>query len=249
MPSRAIRPKREPVPAADSAWQGIGERAPSLIREDTPSLPRYVAIFSLMLITLGGAALLFRAWNRPYLIPSGLGFFILAIGITGLQYHAFYEKDFQFRRIYGFIGGFALFAVALFLRLAPVKGAAGAAFLPYGALCLLLSLGFLLSFVRNETEATLRNYALSLLGLSALANALAGFIGGMMNEAFLLQTGILHLVFGLLYGVAYVGMQGIDTPRGFWAGRAIGLLGAALPLELASVARDLAADEGADAVS
>src|SRR5205085_9120318 len=33
---------------------------------------------------------------------------------------------------------------------------------------------------------------------------------------------------GLLYGVAYVGMEGIATPRGFWAGRAIGIMGAAL---------------------
>ena len=44
MPSRAIKPKREPVAPANTAWEGIAERAPSLIREDMPALPRYVAV-------------------------------------------------------------------------------------------------------------------------------------------------------------------------------------------------------------
>jgi ABC-type transport system involved in multi-copper enzyme maturation permease subunit len=229
MASRAIKPKREPAPQP-SGWQGLTERAPSLIRDDAPALPRYVAIFSLMLITLGGAALLFRAWDRPYLIPSGIGFLLFIAGIGGLQYHAYYEKDFQFRRIYGFLGGFGLFAVALILRLAPLGAskAVGGAFLPYGALCGLLALGFLISFVRNEADATIRTYALYLIGLSALANGVAGFIGGMVSENFLLQTGILHLVFGLLYAVGYVSLEGIATPRGLLAGRGLGIFGGAL---------------------
>ena len=54
MPSRAIKPKREPVAPANTAWQGISERAPSLIREDTPALPRYVAVFSLIAQRMSG---------------------------------------------------------------------------------------------------------------------------------------------------------------------------------------------------
>jgi ABC-type transport system involved in multi-copper enzyme maturation permease subunit len=226
MSSRAIKPKRD-TGGQGPTWQAIEERAPSVMYEEGPSTPRYVAVFSLMLITLGGAAMLFWAWNRPYLIPVGWGFFLLACGVTGLLYHAFYEKEFQFRRLYGALG-FLLFAAAVFLRVAPIGAVAGNHFLPYGALSLLLSLGFLLCFIRNETETKLRTYALNLVGLSAAANALAGFIGGMISETFLLQTGILHLIFGLLFAAGYVGMEGLSTPRGFWAGRGIGIVGLAL---------------------
>jgi ABC-2 type transport system permease protein len=154
---------------------------------------------------------------------------MLAVGVTGLLYHAFNEKDFQFRRLYGALG-VLLVVVAAFLRLAPIGGATGGAFLPYGALSLLLTLGFLLSYVKNETEILLRNYALNFLGLLALVNVLTGFVGGMISETFLLQTGVVHLILGLLFAAGYVGMEGISSPRGYWAGCAIGVLGAAMVL-------------------
>ena len=93
---------------------------------------------------------------------------------------------------------------------------------------LFLTLGFLLSFIKNETETPLRTYALNFLGLLALLNGLTGFIGGMLSEAFLLQTGIIHLVLGLLFAAGYVGMEGISSPRGYLAGCGIGVLGAAM---------------------
>jgi ABC-2 type transport system permease protein len=227
--SRAIKPKRD-LSKPQSGWAGIEERAPSVMRDEGPMVARYVAILSLMLITLGTASIIFRANDRPYLIPTGLGFFLLAIGIMGLLYHAFNETDFQFRRLYGFIGGIGLLAVGVGLRLLPHKNVVGALFLPYGALSLLLALGFLLCFVRNEIDVNLRKIVLNLIGLTALASALAGFIGGMVSETFLLQTGIIHLILGLLFAAAYVGIEGIGSPRGWWAGCGIGIMGAALVL-------------------
>jgi len=227
MSSRAIKPKREPV-ATSAGWQGFGERAPSILRDDTPQLPRYIAVFSLMLITLGGAAVVAAAKEWRYLIAGGWGFLLLSTGVAGLLYHAFYEVEFQFRRLYGFLGGFGLFAVAVLLRLLPVKGVAGGAFLPYGGLALLVSLGFLLCFIRNETDSTIRTYACYLLRLGALANALVGFVGSMMSESFMLQTGVVHLFFGLMFAVGYVGTMGLATPQGLWGGRFIGVIGAAL---------------------
>jgi ABC-2 type transport system permease protein len=224
--SRAIKPKRDMTKPA--SWQSIEERAPSVMRSEGPALPRYVAIFSLMLITVGTASLLFRAADRPYLIPPALGFFMLAIGILGLVYHAFNEPDLQFRRVYGFVGGIGLLFIGVMLRVWPHRSVVGALFLPYGALSLVLSLGFLLCFVRNETDVHIRRIALNLIGLAALANALTGFIGGMISESFLLQTGVLHLIFGLLFAAAYVGVEGVGTQRGYWAGVGIGIMGAAL---------------------
>ena len=228
MASRAIKPKRD---MQAPTWQALEERAPSVLREEGPLVARYLAVASLMLITLGGAALLFKAGDKPYLIPPGLGFFFLAVGITGLLYHSFNEKDFQFRRLYGGLG-VLLFIAAVFLRLVPLTEAkkVGDAFLPYGALAMLLSLGFLLTFIKNEGELHMRTLVLNAVGLAGLANALAGLIGGGMlapslSEAFLMPSGVVHLILGLLFAIGYVGMEGIASPRGFWAGRTIGIIG------------------------
>jgi ABC-2 type transport system permease protein len=226
MPSRAIKPKRDRG-NQETTWQSIEERAPSIVRAQGPSFPRYVAVVSLVLITVGGASLLFNAGGRPYLIPPGWGFFMLATGVAGLLFHAYSEKEIQFRRLYGALGAI-LIVVAAFLRLYTAGEGSGSVFLPYGALSLLLTLGFLLSFVKNESEVQLRTLALNCLGLLAVINILIGFIGGMVSEAFLLHTGILHLILGLLFAAAYVGMEGSSSSRGYWAGYGIGVVGAAM---------------------
>src|ERR1700677_1974988 len=103
MANRPIKPKRDGG-AFRPSWESIEERAPSVLRDEGPMMPRYVAVAGLMLITLGAAALAFKAFGRPYLIPSGWGIFIAAIGILAVAYHAFNEKDFQFRRLYAALG-------------------------------------------------------------------------------------------------------------------------------------------------
>jgi ABC-2 type transport system permease protein len=220
--SRAIKPKRD-LSKPPSGWAGIEERAPSVMRDEGPMVARYVAILSLMLITLGTASVIFRANDKPYLIPSAVGLLLLAVGLMGLLFHAFSETDLQFRRLYGFLGGIGLLGLGVVLRLWPHKNVVGALFLPYGALSMFLSLGFLLCFVRNEIDVNLRKIVLNVIGLAALASTLAGFIGGMVSETFLLQTGIIHLIFGLVFAAAYVGIEGINTPRGLWAGRGLGI--------------------------
>jgi ABC-type transport system involved in multi-copper enzyme maturation permease subunit len=239
MSSRAIKPKRDTA-AATPARSLIEERAPSLVREETPAFPRYVAVFSLMLVTLGGASLLFRAFNKNYAIPPGWGFFLLSIGIAGLLYHSFNERDFQFRRLYAALGGLLLI-VGLALRVVPIQGkGVGANFMPWGPLCLLLALGFLLSFVRNEAESVVRSRVIILLGLVGLLLSATGIALVMAasltvgssgvaqtwgSTGFMLATGVLQLVIGLLFGVGYVGMEGLGTRRGYRAGLAIGGLG------------------------
>jgi ABC-type transport system involved in multi-copper enzyme maturation permease subunit len=203
------------------------ERAPSVIRADTPQIPRYIAVVSLMLVTLGGASMLFSFFGKRYLIAPGWGFLLLSMGIAGLLYHAFYEKEFQFRRLYGALGGLLLL-VGVGLRLMPVAKVVGGSFYPFGPMCLFLSLGFLLCFIRNEEDSILRTRAIYVLGIMGFANALAGAVGGMINENFLLSTGIIHLIVGLLFAAAYIGVEGASTTRGYWAARAIGLLGLAM---------------------
>jgi ABC-2 type transport system permease protein len=228
MASRAIKPKRE-LPAKSPVWSSMEERAPSVMRADTPQIPRYIAVVSLMLVTLGGASMLFSFFGKRYLIPPGWGFLLLSTGIAGLLYHAFYEKDFQFRRLYGVLGGLLLLT-GIGLRLIPLgtPKTVGGGFLPFGPLCLFLSLGFLLCFIRNEEDSILRTRAIYGLGIMGFANALAGAVGGMINENFLLSTGIIHLIVGLLFCAAYIGVEGSTTKRGFWAARAVGLVGLAM---------------------
>ena len=189
--------------------------------------PRYVAVLGLMLITLGGASLLFHAGGGRYLISTSWGFLMLSVGVCLLLYHSFNETDFQFRRLYG-VFGFVLLAIGLFLRLVPLGEGPdkrmGGGFMPYGGFGIVVALGFLLSFVKNESETGLRQLALNLIGFFAAANGLAGFILAMISERLFGQTGVIHLILGLLYAVGYVSMEGINSQRGFWAGRAIGIL-------------------------
>src|SRR5438445_785820 len=103
MASKAIRPKRDEGPLG-GGWQSIRESAPSALRVDQPGAPRYAALIGLMAIALGGAAVIFRAIGRPYLIDPGWGVMFLALGVCGLLYHAFNEKEMQYRRLYALLG-------------------------------------------------------------------------------------------------------------------------------------------------
>ncbi len=200
-----------------------------MLREQQPLVARVFGVIGLMCLVLGVAPFVFKALERPYLIPTGWGVFLVSLGLMGLLFHAYSERDFQLRRLYGALA-FLLLVAAAFLRVIPYSNETGGGFLPYGALSLFVSLGFWLAFVKNETEIQLRSLALTVLGGAGLVSSLIGLIGTIVKPEFLLTSGVIHLVLGLLFAAAYVGMEGIATPRGFWAGRGIGILGLAMVL-------------------
>src|SRR5205823_4789071 len=123
----------------------VKETAPSLIRADQPMVARYVAVVGLLFTTVGASALIASWWNRPYLVSPGWGFFLLAVGVAGLLFHAFNERDLQYRRLYGGVAALLL-AGGVVVSVIPVQEEVGRLFAPVGVPFLLLALLFGLSF-------------------------------------------------------------------------------------------------------
>src|SRR3954469_12077102 len=110
MATRAIKKKRDPGEGPlGGDWKATREQAPSVVRADQPTVARILAMFGLFLSCVGSLAVLWPTigpsigWN--YLVPQGWGIFLLSVGMCILLFHAFTDKDVQFRRLYGLLGG------------------------------------------------------------------------------------------------------------------------------------------------
>jgi hypothetical protein len=215
---------------------GPEETAPSVVREDEPTLARTVGGLGAFLIVVGAVslvrALAAGATGRPPLLGVGWAVLFLVTGLGGLLFHAAFDRDVQFRRVYGAFAALCL-AVGIFLCFLP-HPKMGALFRP-GFLCMGLALPFFLAFHRNETEPGLRNVIELLLGVVGVVLAAVGLFGGSLRVPFLLPVGLLLAVLGLVYLVAFVVTRGISDDLGFWGALAVGAAG--LLVFLAAVVR------------
>src|SRR6266478_274257 len=141
--SRAIKPKREDTLL--TGWESVPESAPSIVREDQPTVARFVAMVGVFLILLGlfpVAAPLVKL-TTP-VITVWMGFFIATPGILLVLFHAFSDRDRVFRRMYAGLGLVAI-AAALIIRVLPGGGAVGAWFPLVGFPALVLGLVLLIA--------------------------------------------------------------------------------------------------------
>jgi ABC-type transport system involved in multi-copper enzyme maturation permease subunit len=240
MTTKAIKKKRDEGMLRDD-WQPVNERAPSIIRTDQPTPGRIIAFVSMLLLVVGGlAAILHAAGNRSVLallIGLGWGIFFVMLGFAGLLYHAFTEREAGYRRLYGVLGGILL-AVGVAFRLLPFRVGEGetatmemgARFIGLGAPALLLSLCFLLGFIRYETDQPRRDFVSRVIGIAGILLIGVGFIGSLFYAEFLLGSGFIHLVLGLLFAAAFVGVESPNSVRGYRAGIALGVVGGVMLL-------------------
>src|SRR5262245_60578039 len=171
MATRAIKPKRD---EGARPWSSLPERAPSIIRSDQPMARHIIGLISLLLVAAGALAMLAPQWGLRYIFGPGWGFFWFALGVAGLLFHAFDEKDAQFRFLFE-IGGTLLLVAGIVLRVLPAADGFGALFLPYGVPCLALALAFLVSVGRNEPSVTTRQRIQRIVGVVGVLMAIAGF--------------------------------------------------------------------------
>src|SRR5262249_39182888 len=139
------------------------------------------------------------------------------------------EKDLQFRRLYGMVAGLLLLT-GVALRLFPVEGVVGGAFLPLGAASLALALLFLMAFARNETDPYLHTLAVRAVGVVGLLLAVVAFAGSnigsdMFTENFLLRDGVVMALLGLWYLGSFIALQAPGGEMGYRTGLGIGALG------------------------
>ena len=199
------------------------EFAPSVLREDPAGLARFVGMAGASAAIFGGAVLLISRY-RQTAVGAGWSVFALMIGVAGLLFHAAFDRDVQYRRLYAYFG-FIAGAVGAFLCVLPYPNAAGDQF-AFGFLCLSLSLLFELAVLRNETEPVSRKIVqMFFLGGGGIM-ALVGLIGGNLRADFLLPFGLLLTLLGLVYLTAFVVTRGIENDLAYLIGQAMSGAGA-----------------------
>jgi ABC-2 type transport system permease protein len=222
MATRAIKPKRDDTML--TGWQSMPERAPSVVREDRPTVTRIFAMAGVLLTAIGFLALIapgrFNYWVSPH-----WGTLCLSLGVGLLLFHAFSEKDTQFRRTYASVG-LTLIMISVALRALPFGGQLGGYFLSLGLPGLFLGLLFFLGVLRNETDLFWRTFLLRIVGILGGVMVVAGMVVGQFNQGFLRGEGILEMILGLFYISAFMAFQE-NEEISFQAGVALGLLGLA----------------------
>jgi ABC-type transport system involved in multi-copper enzyme maturation permease subunit len=187
------------------------------LRADDPGLPRTLGMIGAALVIFSGMGLWFGR------IGVGWGTLTLATGVAGLLFHAAFDRDVQFRRLYlGF--AYATLAVGVFLSFYPYPAKAGDQF-RYAVPCASLALLFFLAFLRNEDDPFFRRVAQFTLGAAGLVMALVGLLGGNVRGDFLLPYGLVLGLLGLVYLVAFVSSRGVSDDLAYRAALGVGLLG------------------------
>jgi ABC-type transport system involved in multi-copper enzyme maturation permease subunit len=222
--SRAIKkPKRDDTQLAK--YQPMPERAPSIEREEPPTVARVLAMIGLFFAVLGTLAMLAPMWHRSAAISPDWGFRFASAGVLLLIYHAFVERDLQFRRMYGFLG-LALMVTGVVIRAMAFRAGYSSWFLLYGLPAASIGLVIAVAVLRNETDQQFRKILLNTLGgVGALTIAFAAAFG-MRDVNYLPGEGAVLLLLGLLYVGAFIGMEDAGSDRAHYAALGLGALGA-----------------------
>ena len=212
------------APGASRPPQGA-DLGPSVLRADDPGISRYVGALGALAVLFGGIVLITNlAFHKGPAISPGWSILIVAVGLVALLYHAAFDHDLQFRRVYMFFS-YAAIVVGSGLCLAPYPDKMGDQFGP-GFLCMSVGLVFLLAFLRNEDERMYREYGERvLLGVGAILLGV-GLIGGNVNSDFLLGIGLLCCLLGLLAVTAYLSIRGVSDDVAYYVGLGLGGVGA-----------------------
>lgn len=221
MPSKAITQTPDTRPGG--SWRNQPDTGPSMMRRDDPKLARGIGVAAAAAIILGGMALALQTTGRVTPLGAGWSTFLLTIGIAGLLFHAAFESDVQYRRVYMGFGYLCLIAGG-FLAVVPYNKQP-AAFFGQGFGFLFLGLLFLLAFLRNEDDIWFRKLAENVIGGVGAAMALIGLVGGTIKGEFLLPIGLLLAILGLIYLTGFVGSRGIGDNLAYRAGLGIGGVG------------------------
>lgn len=224
------RPPDGPPPVTGAPTGG-----PSILREDEPQFPRTLGMIGAALVIFGGMALAFNLSGRAVRVSPGWSVFFVAAGLAGLLFHAAFDRDVQFRRMYMAFGIVTL-VLGVGLSLIPYPKAMGDQF-RYAVPCLCISLLFFLAFFRNETDDWIRDRATWAVGSAGLVMAVVGLLGANIRGLFLLDYGVVLAALGLIYLSAFVGLRGVSDDRAYQA--ALGITGLGVVVMLVVIVRTL----------
>jgi len=206
------------------------ESAPSAMKDDEPTIARFICAASLMLFAMGTMIVVLNWFMGPRIVPTFVGYIAMFVGLLGMLYHASRDSDTQVRRLYA---SFGLLLISLASLTAFLSGSTPGAltktpgfyFVPYGVLGLLVGLMFLMTFLRHETDSGWRNKVLGTELSVGGTLAIAAFLVSIFKPDFLLGSGLLLGVLGLVFLCVYIGQRGGSSDAGYQVGAIIGLLG------------------------
>jgi ABC-2 type transport system permease protein len=207
--SRAIT---ETQHAPGASWGEAAAGAPSLMRRDDPIFARVIGMLAATFVIFSSVALILNNNNRITPLSSGWATLLLAAGLAGLLFHAAFDWDIQFRRLYmGFgylcLAGGALLCVLPWTKVGDKFG--------LGFALMTLALFFILAFLRNEDDPLLRRVGQYVLGGAGAALAATGLIGGNVHVNFLVPYGLLVAVLGLAYLASFIVSLGISEDTAY----------------------------------
>jgi ABC-type transport system involved in multi-copper enzyme maturation permease subunit len=201
----------------------------SEVRADVPTFARWVGGIGLMLVFFGTAVLIFNTFGPQRWLGPTFGQFCIIFGLPCLLYHAARDADPQIRRAYGGFG--LIFAVTgVVVSLLPAQGVVGGLFLPWGFICFILSLVFLLAFSRHEDDPLWEKATFYTVGGIGAAAALAGLVGGSISTNFLVPYGLVLSFVGLFYLWATISLPATPAELRYRIGVALGVLGGVVAL-------------------
>jgi ABC-2 type transport system permease protein len=259
------RPEDRPQPGL------VPELGPSAVQQDEPTIARVVGSIGAALVIFSGMALLMAVIGRGSWLGPEWALLILMTGMSGLLYHSVFDRDMQFRRMYGLFSA-VLLLLGLYFCMAP-RSFTGpddkpvlrwGAWLAWGVPSLLLGLLFQFSFQRNEDDRRLLNLgqfslggAGALLGVFGMALALfagerlldmlglgakAGLAPGTPQLYFLTYVSTLAIC-GLVLLLSFVAVRGVEEDLAYYT--ALGTGGVGLLVLLIALGRTLFATGGA----
>src|SRR4051812_24885758 len=118
--SKAITEKTEEK--KPHGWQQDVEIAPSVMREDEPTVARTIGLVGASLVIFGGVALVINAIRGAETrIGVGWASVFLTLSVVGLLAHAAFDRDLQVRRLY-WGAGLALLTLGVVFCLVPALG-------------------------------------------------------------------------------------------------------------------------------
>ena len=221
--SKAITDKTED--RSPQGWPAGVETAPSLVREDEPTVARTFGLLGASCVLFGGLTLVINAIWHTARVDVGWGTFILVAGLAGMLSHAAFDRDLQVRRLYWGMGLALLTLGGLLCLLTAFLGRP--VLFGTGFPAVVVGLLFLLAVQRYETDPAVRRLTLAAVGGAGLAMAVVAFLfGNNVWGEFLIPYGVLLALAGLAYLTAFASQAGTATDLGYRAGLGIGALGA-----------------------
>jgi hypothetical protein len=220
--SKAVTPT--PQHAGGAGWRDASEGAPSVLRRDDPSFARVIGAIGAAAIIFGSFALLLNRTGKVTPIGNGWATFFLAFGLSGLLFHAAFDWDVQYRRVYMAFGYLALL-VGVLLCLLKYPDKVGDQF-GFGFALMGLALLFILAFLRNEDDPRLRHFAQLVLGGAGALMAVTGLLGGNIHVDFLVPYGLLLGLLGLAYLASFITVRGVSDDVAYRSAFGMAVVGA-----------------------